>query len=80
MKMAAHPGAADDDVTEPEDVAGGLLSNPLRAAAIIGGAVAAGAGAYAGARALARRNGARVGQPVSSVMANAITATDVKPH
>ncbi len=78
--MAGNFAADEDDVAAPEDVAGGLLSNPLKAAAIIGGALAAGAGAYAGARALARRNGAREGHPVSSVMANAITASDVKPH
>ncbi len=78
--MAAHFAVEDEDVAAPEDVAGGLLSNPLKAAAIVGGVLAAGAGAYAGARALARRNGAREGHPVSSVMANAITATDVRPH
>ncbi len=78
--MAANFAVEDEDVAAPEDVAGGLLSNPLKAAAIVGGVLAAGAGAYAGARALARRNGAREGHPVSSVMANAITATDVKPH
>lgn len=82
--MAAHPVADQPDISEdapaPEDVAGGSLSHPMAAAAVIGGLVAAGAGAYVGARTLARRNGASDGKPVSSVMANAITATDVKPH
>lgn len=45
-------------------------------AALVGGAVTA--GAYFGTRALARRN-VRQGQPVSSVMAAAITACDVDP-
>ena len=52
--------------------------HPLAAAAIVGGALAATAGAYLGTRALARRNGAREGKPVNSVMAAAITACDLK--
>ena len=61
---------------KPEDVAGGVQWHPLTTAAIIGGAVAATAGAYLGTRALARRN-ARDGKPVNSVMKAAITATDM---
>jgi hypothetical protein len=70
--------AAAQDLGEPvpEEVAGGLLSNPVNTAAIVGGLLAAGAGAYLGTRALARRN-AQAGNPVNSVMANAITACDV---
>jgi hypothetical protein len=49
----------------------------LLTAALIGGAVAAGAGAYIGTRALARRNGAGNGQPLNSVMETAITACDL---
>lgn len=49
----------------------------LLTAALIGGTVAAGAGAYVGARALARRNGARTGHPLNAVMETAITACDV---
>ena len=63
--------------TAPEDVAGGLLSNPVTTATIVGGILAAGAGAYLGTRALGRRN-SKEGKPVNSVMANAITASDVK--
>ena len=69
------------DAPAPEDVAGGSLSHPLTAAALIGGALAA------GARRLSRHPRARPPQRrqrrssrSSSVMANAITATDVKPH
>jgi len=51
--------------------------NPLTAAALVGGAVAAGAGAYLGTRALARRNRDKDGRPINSVMATAITATDL---
>ena len=52
--------------------------SPLTAAAIAGGAAAAAAGAVLGARALARRNGAREGKPVNQVLAAAITATEAK--
>ena len=51
--------------------------NPLTAAALVGGAVAAGAGAYLGTRALARRNREKDGRPINSVMAAAITACDL---
>ena len=51
--------------------------NPLTAAALVGGAVAAGAGAYLGTRALARRNREKDGRPINSVMATAITASDL---
>jgi hypothetical protein len=43
----------------------------------MGGAIAAGAGAWLGTRALANRNARADGRPVNSVMANAITACDV---
>jgi hypothetical protein len=70
---------SEPDEPAPEDVAGGLLSNPVTTAAIVGGVLAAGAGAYLGTRALARRN-SKEGKPVNSVMANAITASDVNPQ
>jgi hypothetical protein len=54
-----------------------IQRKPLAAAAIAGGAAAAAAGAVLGARALARRNGARDGKPVNQVLANAITASEV---
>ena len=53
-----------------------MRRRPLAAAAVVGGAAAATAGAVIGARALARRNGARDGKPVNQVLANAITATE----
>lgn len=55
-----------------------IKRSPLTAAAIAGGAVAAVAGTVLGARALARRNGAREGKPVNQVLAAAITATEAK--
>jgi hypothetical protein len=53
-----------------------IQRNPVAAAAIAGGAAAAAAGAVMGARALARRNGARKGKPVNPVLAAAITACE----
>ena len=53
-----------------------IKRSPLTAAAIAGGAAAAAAGAVLGARAIARRNGAREGKPVNQVLAAAITATE----
>ena len=67
---------ASDDGTPPEAVAGGSQWHPLTTAAVIGGALAATAGAVIGTRALARRNGAKDGK-VSSVMATAMTACDL---
>jgi hypothetical protein len=67
------------DGTPPEAVAGGSQWHPLTTAAIIGGAVAATAGAYLGTRALARRNAGKDGKPVNSVLATAITACSLAP-
>jgi hypothetical protein len=55
-----------------------IQRRPLAAAAIASGAAAAAAGAVMGARALARRNGARKGKPVNQVLAAAITASEAK--
>lgn len=55
-----------------------IQRRPFKAAAIAGGAAAAAAGAVMGARALARRNGARDGKPVNQVLAAAITASEAK--
>lgn len=71
-----RPEERPEDMTPPEAVAGGSQWHPLTTAAVIGGAIAAGAGAYIGTRALARRNCDRNGK-VSSVMATAITASDL---
>ncbi len=62
--------------TLAEDVAGGSQWHPLTAAALVGGVLAAGTGAYLGTRALARRNAGKDGK-VSSVMQAAITASDL---
>ncbi len=66
-----------DGEPPPEYVAGGAQWSPLATAALVGGAIAATAGAWLGTRALARRNARADGRPVNSVMANAITACDV---
>ena len=68
--------ATPDSGAAPEAVVVGSRWHPLAAAAVVGGALAATAGAYVGTRALARRNGAKDGK-VSSVMATAMTACDV---
>jgi hypothetical protein len=49
---------------------------PFTAAAIVGGAAAAATGAFIGARALARRNGADKDHKLNAVLENAITATE----
>ena len=66
-----NPGSTTEDSKEEASF------NPLTAAAVLGGAVAAGAGAYLGTRALARKNREKDGRPINSVMATAITATDL---
>ncbi len=65
--------ASEQSNIPPEAVVGGSGWNPLATAAVVGGALAATAGAYLGTRALARRNGAQDGK-VNAVMATAITA------
>ena len=75
-----HEAGLKDDSPDAEYVAGGSQWNPLTAAALAGGVLAATAGAYLGTRALARRNGASEGKPVSSVMAAAITACDLNSN
>jgi cytochrome bd-type quinol oxidase subunit 1 len=78
--IEAGDGAGEPPVpteTLAEDVAGGSQWHPLTAAALVGGVLAAGTGAYLGTRALARRNAGKDGK-VSSVMQAAITATDLK--
>lgn len=55
---------------------GGARWNPAMAAAIVGGAVAATAGAVFGARALKRRNADGSGE-LNAVMETAITASEV---
>ena len=70
---AERAGMSD---TPPEDVAGGSQWHPLTAAALVGGVIAAGTGAYIGTRALARRNAGKDGK-VNSVMQMAITASDL---
>jgi hypothetical protein len=71
MAAVHPPGEADPELDRPSGI------NPIIAAALFGGTVAAAAGAYFGTRALARRNRAESGRPLNSVMATAITACDL---
>ena len=82
--VPASPDASPDGVSASSDgsgcefVAGGSQWHPMKAAAIVGGAIAAGAGAYLGRRALQRRSSTD-GRKLNAVMETAITATDVAP-
>ncbi len=72
-------GSSDGTTDDNASVAGGSQWNPLTAAALVGGAVAATAGAYLGAKAIARRNAGKDGR-INSVLCTAITAGDVAQH
>lgn len=69
------PEEEEEDDLPPGIVVGGVRVHPLQAAAVAAGALAAGAGAYLGARALAKRNAGE--GKVNSVLAAAITACEV---
>lgn len=71
--IAGSGQGVEDDA---EKVAGGSQWNPLTAAALVGGAMAATAGAYLGAKAIARRNAGKDGR-INSVLCTAITAGDM---
>ena len=72
------PGEDEERKSAALKLAEEIQRRPFAAAAIAGGAAAAAAGAVMGARALARRNGARKGKPVNQVLAVAITACGAK--
>ena len=55
-----------------------IRSHPYTAAAIAGGAAALAGGAFIGARALARRNGASANRPVNPILQTAITACECR--
>ena len=69
-------GSAQGIEDDAETAAGGSQWNPLTAAALVGGAMAATAGAYLGAKAIARRNANKDGR-INSVLCTAITAGDM---
>jgi len=73
--MAEAEQSKNSEPSDDSKEEGGF--NPLTAAALFGGAVAATAGAYFGTRALARKNREKDGRPLNSVMAAAITACDL---
>lgn len=66
-----------EDPQESEALEKQSRINPIVAAALVGGGVAAAAGAYFGTRSLARRNREAAGKEINSVMAAAITACDL---
>jgi hypothetical protein len=72
---AAYP--TEESVSSPDEAPSQARLNPIAAAALFGGTVAAAAGAYFGTRALARKNREKDGRPLNSVMATAITACDL---
>ncbi len=74
MERQEQPPANEDEGVGSGFVLGGAEINPVGAAAIAGGALAAGAGAYLGARALAKRNAAD--GRVNPTLAAAITANE----
>jgi hypothetical protein len=76
VRNTANRRGKEDGKSAALKLAEDIKRSPLAAAAIAGGAAAAAAGAVLGARALARRNGARAGKPVNQVLAAAITATE----
>ncbi len=76
---APVPATSSQDEDQDSTVAGGSQWNPLTAAALVGGAVAATAGAYLGAKAIARRNAGKDGR-INSVLCTAITAGDVSAN
>jgi hypothetical protein len=69
-------GTGEAIADDAETSAGGSQWNPLTAAALVGGAMAATAGAYLGAKAIARRNAGKDGR-INSVLCTAITAGDM---
>jgi hypothetical protein len=72
------PGEDEERKSAALKLAEEIQRRPFAAAAIAAGGAAAAAGAVMGARALARRNGARQGKPVNQVLAAAITACEAK--
>jgi hypothetical protein len=72
---ATYPSG--ESASSRDEQQGQARLNPIMAAALVGGTVAAAAGAYFGTRALARRNHEKDGRPLNSVMATAITACDL---
>lgn len=75
--MDARTGTLANEEQDTNVIVQEAQRHKLLTAALIGGTVAAGAGAFMGARALARRNKAKTGQPLNSVMETAITACDM---
>ena len=66
----------DDGKSAALRLAEEVKRRPFTTAAIVGGAAAAATGAFIGARALARRNGADGSRKLNAVLENAITANE----
>jgi hypothetical protein len=78
MTAEPTPPKGKDGKSAALKLAEEIRSHPYTAAAIAGGAAALAGGAFVGARALARRNGARADKPVNPILQTAITACECR--
>jgi hypothetical protein len=80
MTAESNPPKGKDGKSAALKLAEEIRSHPYTAAAIAGGAAAIAGGAFVGARALARRNGASADKPVNPILQTAITACECRAN
>lgn len=78
MTAQSNPPSGKEGKSAALKLAEEIRSHPYTAAAIAGGAAAIAGGAFVGARALARRNGASADKPVNPILQTAITACECR--
>jgi hypothetical protein len=78
MTAGSKPPKGKEGKSAALKLAEEIKSHPYAAAAIAGGAAALAGGAFVGARALARRNGASADKPVNPILQTAITAFECR--
>ena len=78
MTAQSNPPKGKDGKSAALKLAEEIRSHPYTVAAIAGGAAAIAGGAFVGARALARRNGASADKPVNPILQTAITACECR--
>jgi hypothetical protein len=78
MSAGPNPPKGKEGKSAALKLAEEIKSHPYAAAAIAGGAAALAGGAFVGARALARRNGASADKPVNPILQAAITACECR--
>jgi hypothetical protein len=78
MTAQSNPPKGKEGKSAALKLAEEIRGHPYAAAAIAGGAAALAGGAFIGARALARRNGASADKPVNQILQTAITACEAK--